>query len=80
MKVVIKTKGRVVPKAGVRVRICGLAYYVASAEDPTEIDELTVVTECDVQPGPDGKFDGSPIVNAELVGTQEMTRPHEQVR
>lgn len=64
MKVWLKTNGRATPKKDARVRICGLVYIVTGAEEPTELDEETIITECDVQPSDTG---GKQVINAELV-------------
>jgi len=51
-----------------RVRFCGLIYIVIAADEPTELDELTAITECDVQPADHG---GKTVINAELVTKKE---------
>lgn len=67
------TKGRVTPAPGVRVRIGDLLYWITQADAPTELDDVTCVTEVDVQPAGGGAMPSSPIINAELVGTEEIS-------
>lgn len=64
MKVCLKTAGRTKLAKDARVRFCNLIYIVTSADEPTELDELTAITECDVQPADHG---GKTVINAELV-------------
>jgi len=46
--------------------MCGLVYIVTAAEDPTDLDELVAVTECDIQPGDASRL-GPPIIDVTLI-------------
>jgi hypothetical protein len=53
------------PVQGERVRVCGLVYYVADADDPDDLGDGRLVGEYDIQPADAGK--GSAIHDAQLV-------------
>lgn len=65
MRVVLVTKGRCAPAKGGRVRVDGLVYVVTSAEEPTELDDVTSVTEAEIQPA--GAVPGIPTLPARLL-------------
>lgn len=65
MRVTIKTCGRTHPQKGGRVRVDGLVYVVAQAEDPTELDDVVAVTDVELQPA--GTVPGIQTLNAEIV-------------
>lgn len=71
MKVCLKTTGRGKLAKDSRVRLCGLVYIVISADEPTELDEMTAITECDVQPADHG---GKTVTNVELVTKKERKK------
>jgi len=74
VRVWLKTTGRATPTKDSRVRFCGLIYIVTAAESPTELDDVTAVTECAVQPADAG---GKTVINAELIVAR---RDHVKVR
>lgn len=62
MRVTIIT--RAVPKKGGRVRVDGLVYIVTQADEPTELDETTLVTDVELQPA--GPVPGIPTIPARV--------------
>lgn len=59
------TTGKAAPTKGARVRVDGLIYIVTAAEDPTELDEVTAVTEVEIQPA--GPLPGIAPIEAQKV-------------
>jgi len=70
VKVALKSAGS--PVKGSRVRFGGLVYIVTGAESPTEIDDYTAVTECDVQPADAPR--GTKVIEAELIQEEQACR------
>lgn len=65
MRVWLVTKGKAAVKKDGRVRIDGLVYVVTAADEPTEIDDTTAVTEAEVQPA--GSVPGVPTLNTRRI-------------
>ena len=70
MRVTLKTSGPH-PVKGLRVRIGKHVYIVTEAHEPTHLDEVDSVTDCEVQPADESKW-GPKILDADLV--------HEEIR
>lgn len=50
MRATLVTSGKATPTKGALVLVNDLIYIVTSAEEPTELDDTTAITEVEVQP------------------------------